>query len=71
MEATIVHIMESWPLQLALQTPAGREHVVLAENVRIQRAGVLVDPGALQPGQRVRVLIRTTKGAVAELEIFD
>ena len=71
MESTIVHIMESWPLQLALQTPAGREQVMLAENVRIQRAGVLVDPGELQPGQRVRVLIRTTKGKVAELEIID
>jgi hypothetical protein len=71
MESTIVHIMESWPLQLALQWPSGQEQVMLAENVRIQRAGVLVDPGALQPGQRVRVLIRTTKGEVAELEIID
>ena len=71
MEATIVLITESWPLQLALQTPAGREHVVLAEDVRIQRGGALVDPGALKPGQLVRVLNRTTKGEIAELEILD
>jgi hypothetical protein len=70
-EATIVQIMESWPLQLVLQTPAGREQVVLAENIRIERAGVLVDPGVLQPGQRVRVLMRTPRGEIAELEILD
>ncbi len=71
METSIIHIMESWPLQLALQTPAGREQVALADNARIQRAGALVDPGALQPGQRVRILKRTTKGEIAELEIID
>lgn len=71
MEATIVHIMESWPLQLALQTPAGREQVMLADNARIQRAGAPVDPGALQPGQRVRLLKRTVRGEIAELEILD
>jgi hypothetical protein len=71
MEATIVHIMESWPLQLALQIPDGHVQVMLAEKVRIKREGVLVDPGALQPGQRVRVLLQTTNGAVAELEIID
>jgi hypothetical protein len=73
MEATVLHIMESWPLQLVLQTPAGREQIVLAENARIQRNGVPASPGALQPGQRVRVLIQTTNGArrIAELEIMD
>ena len=71
MEATIAQIMESWPLQLMLQTPAERIHVVLAENVRIRRAGVLVDPGVLQPGQRIRVLMRTTRDEIAELEILD
>ena len=70
MEATIVHIMESWPLQLALQTPTGLEHVTLAGDVRIQQAGASVDPGALHPGQRVKVLKRTARGEVAELEIL-
>jgi hypothetical protein len=71
MEATIIHVMESWPLQLALQTPAGPEHMMLAENVRIQRAGELVDPSALRPGQHIQVLMRTSKGEIAELEIID
>lgn len=71
MEATVINIMESWPLQLALQTPAGREQVALAENVLIQRAGIPVDPSALRPGQTVRLLKRTTRGEVAELEILD
>jgi len=73
MDATIIHVMESWPLQLALLTPAGQEHVALDENARIHRAGVLVDPAALQPGQRVKVLMLSTGGdrTVIEVEIFD
>ena len=71
MEATIINIMESWPLQLALQTPAGREEVALAEDLLIQRSGMRVDPGALQPGQRVRLLKRTARGEIAELEILE
>lgn len=65
--------MESWPLQLALQSPAGKEQVMLDENVHIHRAGTLVDPGELRPGQHVQVLTRSTSGdgRVTELEIFD
>ena len=62
--------MESWPLQLALETATGREQVTLAGDVRIQQAGASVDPGALHPGQRVRILKRTPRGEVAELEIL-
>lgn len=71
MEATIEYIMESWPLQLVLQTPHGREHVALAENARIQRAGMQVDPGDLQPGQHVRIVSQTSQGTIAELEILE
>lgn len=71
MEASIVHIMESWPLQLVLQTATGREHAALAEDARIHHVGRRVDPGALQPGQRVRVLLRTNEMQIAELEILD
>lgn len=72
METTIIHIMESWPLQLVLQNQTVKEDVVLDENVRIYRAGVLVDPGVLRPGQHVRVLRRSTANhaKVAELEII-
>jgi hypothetical protein len=71
MEVTVIHIMESWPLQLAVQTPSGREQVALTEDVRIQRAGTPVDASALRPGQRVLVLKRTSRGEIAELEILD
>jgi hypothetical protein len=63
--------MESWPLQLDLESPAGREQVMLTENASIRRGGALLDTGALRPGQRVRVVQRTAKGAIAELEIID
>jgi len=68
---TILRIMETWPLHLVLQTPAGNLQVGLAENVHITHGGIPVDPGELRPGQRVRVLMRTNKGTVSELEIID
>lgn len=71
MEATVINVMESWPLQLAVQTTSGREQVALAEDVRIRRAGSPVDPSALRPGQRVLLLNRTSRGEIAELEILD
>ena len=73
MDAIINNVMESWPLQLSLQTPAGNEQVALDENAIIKRTGVRVDPGVIRPGQRVRVTIRTTDGdrIVTELEILD
>lgn len=63
--------MESWPLQLALQTANGVEHVMLAEGATIRRSGILVDPGVLRPDQSVRVLRRTPQGEIAELEILE
>ncbi len=73
MEATIIDIMESWPLQLVLQSQNVKEHVVLDENVRIYRAGILIDPGMLRPGQRIRVVRRSTGNSakVVELEIIE
>jgi hypothetical protein len=73
MDAIVEHVMESWPLQLSLQTPAGKTQVALSENVIIKHAGVRVDPGGLRPGQRVQVTIHTTNGdqVVTELEILD
>jgi hypothetical protein len=73
MNAIVKYVMESWPLQLSLQTPTGDEHVALDENAIIKHAGVRVDPGVLRPGQRVGVTIQTTDGdrIVTELEILD
>lgn len=72
MEATVIYVMESWPLQLALQTPSRRrEDMVLAEDARVWRRGVLVGPGALRPGQRVQLMKRTGTGEIVELKILD
>lgn len=73
MDAVIDNVMESWPLQLTLQTSTGKEQVALAKNTIIKRAGVGVDPGVLKPRQRVRAKIQTTNGdrIITELEILD
>lgn len=71
MDAIIVHIMESWPLQLVLQTSTGRDHVALTEDVYIRQSGRRIDPGALQPGQHVRVVRRTATLQIAEMEVLD
>ncbi len=72
-DAVVNHVMESWPLQLSLQTSTRNEQVALSEETTVKRAGVRVDPGTIQPGQRVRVTMRTTENyrVVTELEIFD
>jgi len=69
MQAKIVRIMESWPLQLVLETGSGIEHVALKQDARVVRGGTSVDPGVLQPGQTVVVLKRTSTGEIAELAI--
>lgn len=71
MEAKILRIMESWPLQLALETAAGVEEFMLADGATIWRSGILVDPGELRPDQYVRMLLWTPQGKIAELEILD
>ena len=71
MDATILHVMESWPLQLALETSAGSEQLALANGARILRAGEPIDPGELKPGLRVRVLSRTAAGEIAELLVLE
>lgn len=71
MQFTIVAIMESWPLQLELQSPSGREAVALAADVIVQRRGATLDPGQLRPGQQIRILRRTARSEIAVLEILD
>ncbi len=54
-EGTIVEVMESWPLQLVIQTQSGTQHVVLAPNAAITAKGLSVGPEMLKPGVRVRI----------------
>jgi len=71
MEATIIDVMETWPLQLRLMTPTGKLKVRLSEDVTVKRGETLVDPGMLRPGQHVRILNQKTNGAVSDIEIAD
>jgi hypothetical protein len=54
-EGTIVEVMESWPLQLTVETETGRYHVALLSETTITREGETVDPGELLPDLQVRV----------------
>ena len=54
-EGSIVEVMESWPLQLTVETEAGRYQVSLLSETTVTREGETVDPGELMPGLRIRV----------------
>ena len=54
-EGTIVQIMESWPLQLVIETEAGQQHVVLAPDAAITARGQTVLPEKLKAGVKVRI----------------
>ena len=74
MDAIVLGVMESWPLQLSLATEGGTEQVALDEGTLVTRAGRKLDPGALRPGQRVRVVIREPEGGehvAISVEIID
>jgi len=70
METTILNVMESWPLQISIQAPGGQETVALSEHARIRQAGVLIDPGSLRSGQRIRIVSRNSRGEIVELEVI-
>jgi hypothetical protein len=71
METSILEVMESWPLELALQTPSGREVRALTEGARIWRGVESVAAVELRSGQRVRLLKTTESGDIAEITIVD
>ena len=54
-DGEIVNVMESWPLQLTVQTAAGRYHVRLLEGTIVTRRATTVGPGVLRPELRVRI----------------
>ena len=54
-EGSVLEVMESWPLQLTMQTQEGRYHVGLLAETLVNRGGEKVEPGAIKPGVRVRI----------------
>jgi hypothetical protein len=53
-EGEVVGVMETWPLQLAVQTDAGTYHVILGDTV-ITSGGRSASPEDIRPGLDVRV----------------
>jgi len=54
-QGRIVEVMESWPVQLVVQTRDGRYHVELLSQASVERGNQKVDPGQLVPNMQVRV----------------
>lgn len=54
-DGTIVAVMESWPLQLVVDTPAGRKQVALRADTVVTRGDAVADPHAITVGARVHV----------------
>ncbi|MEO1278520.1 MAG: hypothetical protein AAFV77_06165, partial [Planctomycetota bacterium] len=67
--ATIIDVLESWPLELRLRTQNNQTlHVSLSEDCRITQDGRALAPGSLEPGQVV-VVQREPNGAIRSIEI--
>jgi len=54
-EGTVLEVMESWPLQLTIDSQGSHYHVVLRPEAAITRRDMSVDASELRPGARVRV----------------
>ena len=54
-DGNIVRVMESWPLQLVVDTPSGRLGVLLTEETKIMERGRSSGPNALLPGENLSV----------------
>lgn len=54
-EGVIVRLLETWPLQLVVETARGQVHVGLREDALVTRGGRVAPPSALRVGERVVV----------------
>jgi hypothetical protein len=51
----VSHVLETWPLQLVVQTEQGRYDITLSEDTRVVRNQAQVSPGELRPGLTVEI----------------
>lgn len=51
----IIQVMESWPIQLSVETSSGTYDVQLLEDTKITRQGKTVKPGELNPNMRIKI----------------
>jgi hypothetical protein len=54
-EGNIVQVMESYPLQLIVETSMGRYHVALSNNTRVTQQGQTVEQTQLRTGMHVQI----------------
>ncbi|MEM7126527.1 MAG: hypothetical protein AAF702_09390 [Chloroflexota bacterium] len=54
-EGEVIEIMESWPLQLTVETDSSLVHVELTEETIIMAQNETITPANLKIGQRVKV----------------
>lgn len=54
-EGNIVQVMESYPLQLMVETSTGRYHVALSMETRVTQQGQIVDQNSLKSGMHVQI----------------
>ncbi len=54
-EGKIRLVMESWPIQLVIDTPSGKLNVSLNEETKVVQEGRHVEPSSLFPGGKVRL----------------
>ena len=54
-EGAVVHVKETWPLQLVVQSSQGRYDVTLMEETQVTRNDRHVSPGELKPRMKVKV----------------
>ena len=65
-EGKILEVMESWPLQLIVQSGGQTLSISLADNTIVRRARTIVGPGVLAPGQGVRISTSSEDDQIAE-----
>jgi hypothetical protein len=54
-EGKILHVMESWPLQLIVEAREGKFQVALQSDTKVMRRNDTVDPKQLLPGLDVTI----------------
>jgi hypothetical protein len=60
LEGEITQVMESWPLQLVVETAEAQYDVALELDTRISKNGEPAAPSDLSPGLKVRISGPTT-----------
>lgn len=73
LEGEVLHVMETWPLQLVVVAADGRYDVRLLETTRVVRKNREVRPGELRPKVRISISgMRTGTAIVAQyIKILD